>query len=209
MTTPQILELLYSFNTFSPEFSSCLDRLIQSDKEDRYLSSLRGPELTRLVDFLDRVRILPSASFQLTKKTLQALGIIPVTEDVSRRCLHKLQAICSDSGILPSSHIISGDLARVGDYAVDSTNLSDVWKGTLKGVEVCIKLPRITIKDRQHIEKVSDRYWHTISYLLKYACWWIGILQGGDHVEKVETSKYCSVHWRYAGSLAICVRVDA
>ena len=171
MTTPQILELLYSFNTFSPEFSSCLDRLIQSDKEDRYLSTLQGPELTRLVDFLDRVRVLPPTSFPPAyEKTLQALGIIPVTEDVSRRCLHKLQAICSDSGILPSSHIVSGGLVRVGDYPVASTNLSDVWEGTLKGAKVCIKHPRITIKDRQHIEKVSDRHWHTVSYLLTYAC---------------------------------------
>ena len=63
MTTPQTLQRLYSFNTFSPEFSRCLDNLIQSDEEDRYLLGLQGPELTRLVDFLDRVRVLPSASF--------------------------------------------------------------------------------------------------------------------------------------------------
>ena len=157
MTTPQILHLLYSFNTFTPEFSSSLDRLIQSDGEDHYLSTLQGPELTHLVDFLDRVRVLSSASFQLTKKTLQALGIIPVTEDVSRRCLHKLQAICSDSGILPSSHIVSGGLVRVGDYPVASTNLSDVWEGTHGSAKVCIKSPRITIKDRHDIEKVSSR----------------------------------------------------
>ena len=158
MTTPQILELLYSFNTFSPEFTRCLDRLIQSDKEDRYLSSLQGPELTRLVDFLDRVRVLLSTSFPPAyEKTLQALGIIPVTEDVSRRCLHKLQAVCSHHGILPSSHIISGGLVRVGDYPVASTNLSDVWEGTHGSTKVCIKHPRITIKDRKHIEKVSDR----------------------------------------------------
>ena len=62
MTTPKILQLLYSFNTFSPEFSLCLDRLIQSDEEDHYLSNLQGLELTRLVDFLDKVRVFPSAS---------------------------------------------------------------------------------------------------------------------------------------------------
>ena len=77
MTTPQILELLYSFNTFSPEFSHCLDRLIKSDEEDRYLLSLQGPELTRLVDFLDRVRVLPSPSSQLTKKPCRPSGSSP------------------------------------------------------------------------------------------------------------------------------------
>ena len=67
MTTPQILQLLYSFNTFSPEFSRCLDRLIQSDEEDHYLSNLQELELTRLVDFLDKVRVLPLASSSLRK----------------------------------------------------------------------------------------------------------------------------------------------
>ena len=67
MPTSKILRRLYSFNTFSPEFSRCLDRLIQSDEKDQYLSNLPGSELTRLVDFLDKVRILPLASLQLTK----------------------------------------------------------------------------------------------------------------------------------------------
>ena len=158
MTTLQSLQTLYSFSTFSPQFSHCLDRLIQSDDEDNYLLGLQGSELTRLVDFLDKVRVLSSVSFQLTKKSLQALGIIPVTEDVSRRCLHKLQAICSHSRILPSSYIISGGLVRVGDYPVASTNLSDVWQGTHGSTKVCIKHPKITIRDRQGTEKVRNRY---------------------------------------------------
>ena len=90
MTTPQILRLLYSFNTFTPEFSSSLDRLIQSDGEDHYLSTLQGPELTRLVDFLDRVRVLSSASFQLTKKPCRPSGsfLSPKTfpDDVYTSC---------------------------------------------------------------------------------------------------------------------------
>ena len=99
MATPQILQLLYSFNTFCPEFSRCLDRLIQSDGEEHYLSNLQGSDKTRLVDFLDRVRPLLFASFQFTKQILQAFGTIPVTEDISRRCLHKLPAnrlICQE-----------------------------------------------------------------------------------------------------------------
>src|ERR1700753_3455308 len=41
------------------------------------------------------------------------------------------------------------------------------------------------------------------------ACWHIGVLQGGDHVETSETSEYCSLHWRYSRSFAICIGVDA
>ena len=209
MSTSQLLQYVYSFNTFSPEFSRCLDLLIQSDDADHYLLGLQGPELTRLVDFLDRVRVIRLAPFQLTKKILQALGIIPVTEDVSRRCLNKLQDICSHHRILPPSHIISGRLARVGDCEVASTNLSDVWEGTFNGARVCIKCPRINRRERQAMEKVSVRYWHTVSYLLKYTFWHIGILQGSNHLEKIETREYCSLRRRYARSLAICVRVDA
>ena len=132
-----------------------------------------------------------------------------MTEDVSQRCLHKLQAICSHSRILPSSYIIPGGLVIAGDCAVASTNLSNVWEGTHNGAKVCIKSPRVATRDRQEIEKVSGWYWHTVSYLLKYTCRRTGILQGGNHVEKIETSEYCSLHRRYAKSIAICVRMDA
>ena len=118
---------------------------------------------------------------------LQALGIIPVTEDVSRRCLNKLQDICSHHGIVPPSHIISGGLVRVGDYPVASTNLSDVWEGTHNGAKVCIKSPRVNTRERQAIEKVCVRCWHALSYLLKYTCRRIGVLQGSNRVEKFET----------------------
>ena len=49
----------------------------------------------------------------------------------------------------------------------------------------------------------------TVSYLLKYTRRCIGILQGSGRVEKVDTSEYRSLRRRYAGSLAICIRVDA
>lgn len=128
-----------------------------------------------------------------------------MTDDVSRRCLRKLQTICSHRRILPSSHIASGDLVKVGDYAIASTALSDVWEGRLGSTRVCIKSPKITTRDHQEIEEVSNRRWHTVSYLLKRT----GILQGGGRVETVETSECCSPHRRYAEASAISVRVDA
>ena len=70
MTTPQILQRLYSLKTSSPDFSHYLHSLIQRDRKDHYLHNLQGPALTQLVDFLDRVRIFPSASLQLTKQIL-------------------------------------------------------------------------------------------------------------------------------------------
>ena len=45
---------------------------MRSDEEELYVPSLQRPELTRLVDFLDRVRALPLASLRLTKRTLRS-----------------------------------------------------------------------------------------------------------------------------------------
>jgi len=61
MTTSQVLQHLYSLDTSSPDFLRCLHFLMWNDEEERYLISLQGSELARLVDFLDEVRPLPLA----------------------------------------------------------------------------------------------------------------------------------------------------
>ena len=108
-----VIQRLYSLSSSSPELYRCLYDLIQTDDEEQYLSSLQGSELTRLVDFLDGVHPSPPVSLQLMKQTLQLLDVTPITDDVSRRCLHKLQAICGRHNVLPSSYNVSGDLTRV------------------------------------------------------------------------------------------------
>ena len=155
MDTSEILRHLYSLDTSSPDFSRYLYHLIQSDGEDHYLLDLQGSDSIRLVDFLDKVRVPPSASLQLTEQASQALTIIPATDDVSRLCLHKLQVICSHHGTLPSSYNIAGGLTKVSDYPVASGGFADVWEGTHNSIKVCIKCPKITIKNRRGVEKVN------------------------------------------------------
>ena len=58
--TSRILQHLYSLHTSSPDFIRYLNSLIQSDNEEGYLTSLEEPELTRLLDLLDKVRAAPS-----------------------------------------------------------------------------------------------------------------------------------------------------
>ena len=62
MATSQVLTHLYSIDTSSLEFSRHLHRLIQHDEEEEYLTTLQGPELLKLVDFLDAVGSLPYQS---------------------------------------------------------------------------------------------------------------------------------------------------
>ena len=164
MYTSQVLHHLSSLDTSSPDFLRYLYCLIRSDEKEQYLSSLQGLELIRLVDFLDGVRSFPLASFQLTGRTVQILGAAPITDDVFRRCLHKLRTICSHHAILPSVYTISGDLTRVGDNPVAFGGFSDVWEGIHNGSRVCIKHLRVTEQDREAVEKVN--IWHRLIFFL-------------------------------------------
>jgi hypothetical protein len=56
---------------------------------------------------------------------------------------------------LPSSYTIAGDLSKVGDHAVNSGGFADVWKGIHNGRKVCIKVPRLTVQNREAVNKVS------------------------------------------------------
>ena len=158
MATSGVLQHLYSLGTSSHDLLRYLHCLIQSDDQEQYLTSLRGSELTRLVDFLDRVRLSPPVSFYLTDEILQALDVTPITDDVSRRCLHKLQAICGHHRILPHSYNVYGDLTTVNSYPVAHGGFSDVWEGTNDGKRVCIKLLKLTQQTCQVVEKVCMCY---------------------------------------------------
>jgi hypothetical protein len=61
MSASQALQHLYSPDPSSPDFLRALYGFIRLDKEEQCSSSLQGPELARLVDFLDAVRPLSSA----------------------------------------------------------------------------------------------------------------------------------------------------
>jgi len=157
MTTSQVLQHLYSLDNSSPYLLRYLYCLMRSDEEEHYLSSLRGSELARLVDFLDEVCPLPSTLCSITKQTLQALDAIPGTDQVSRQCLHKLQAICGQHMTLPSSHNVSGDLTRVGDHPIASGGFADVWEGIHGDRKVCIKFLRLAMNNYEPLAKVRLR----------------------------------------------------
>ena len=55
MPASEIIQRLYTLKTASPDFLRVLHAWIRSDEDEVYSRSLRGGELTRLVDFLDSV----------------------------------------------------------------------------------------------------------------------------------------------------------
>ena len=130
MSTHWILHCLYSLDHSSPDSSRRLRSLIWHDEREQFLTSLQGPQLARLVDFLDQVRVFPSVFCLATNRIPQTLSAISADDDLSRQCLHKLQAICSHRAILPSSYIVSGQLSRIGSGPIAPGAIADVWEGT-------------------------------------------------------------------------------
>ena len=170
MSTSLILQRLYPLDASSPDFLRHIYCLIQYDEKEQYLTSLQGSELTRLVDFLDKVHAVPSAFHQFTKQTPQALDATHTTADITRECLNKLQAICGHHAVLPSSYITSGEIARVGDGPIALGAIADVWEGTYNSKKVSIKSLRIRTQDSQTLKKVRIRYGTPSSPILKNAC---------------------------------------
>ena len=71
---------------------------------------------------------------------------------------------------LPSSHIVSGDLARIGKGPIFG-GFADVWQGTHGGREVCIKALRISLNDDESLAKVCIRRLHAISLSTEHRLW--------------------------------------
>ena len=158
ISAPWILYRLYSLDTSSLNFQRNLYSLFRYDEEEHYLSSLRGSELARLADFLDGVCTLPSAFYQFMKQTPQALSVISAKHDISRQCQHKLQEICAHCSTLPSSHIVSGQIVRVGRGPIAVNATADVWEGTYRGKKVSIKSLKIPSNGDQTIKEVRIQY---------------------------------------------------
>jgi len=162
MSASQVLQRLYSLDTSSPDFSRLLYGLIRQDEGETYSFSLEGSELARLVDLLDEVRTLLLAFHPVTKQNLQALSAIPTTDDLSRQCLYKLQAICGCHMTLPSSYTVPGEITRVGDRPIALGGFADVWEGTHGDRKVCVKLLRVSLNDDQTLKKVRIWHWNII-----------------------------------------------
>jgi len=131
--------ILYSLDSLDPSSLDSLHHLypfIRHDEEEQYSTGLQGAELARLVDFLD-----------------EALSTTSVNDDISRQCLHRLQAICGHHATLPSSYIISSETARVGYGLAAPGTIADVWQGTYRGKKVTIKCLLIHAKNYQTIKQ--------------------------------------------------------
>ena len=209
MSTPWILYRLYSLDASSPDFLRVLCSLIRYDEKEQYLIGLQGSELARMVDFLDKVYAVPSAFHQFTKQTPQALSVIPITDNVARECLNKLQTICGRHATLPSSYIVSGEIVRVGDGPIALGAIADVWEGSYRGKKVSVKSLGVAMKNYQATKKVRILCGTSLSRLLKTLVGPVVILRRRHYVEKIKASEHRPFHWRHNTPFANRLGVDA
>lgn len=73
----------------------------------------------------------------------QVLNSLDPTAVAFRRTLRKLQGICASQSLLPSSHILSNDHLNIQEEPFASGGYSDVYKGILSGLDVCVKELRV------------------------------------------------------------------
>ena len=153
----QALRQLYSVEPSSPDLLRVLYALIRIDENEQYSSDLEEEELTRLVDFLDNVRIVFLAPRPITNEISKALFFVDTSDDIFRRCLRKFQSLHNSHTTKQPSHIISGDLTRIGESAIAYGGFADVWQGDQGGKRVCIKVLRIPLNDTGYLKKVRIR----------------------------------------------------
>ena len=158
MSASWILHRLYSQDPSSLGFLRHLSSLIRHDEEEHFLTSLQGSELARLVDFLDGVRTLLFAFYPATKGVLQSLGAISTNHKISRQCLRKLQAICDQNSTLPSSYILSDEIATADDGPIAHGDNIELLEGSCGGRKVSIIRPRAFSDDDETHRKVCVRY---------------------------------------------------
>jgi len=188
-----------------------LHLLIQLDEREQYLTSIQGPELTRLVEFLGEVPILPSAPCLVIKQALQTLNILSTHDAVSQQCLHKLQAVCAHRGTLPRSYIVSGDFTRVGRHPTKHFlgGIVEVWEGTCRHRRVSVNCLKVPLNGDQVLQKVCIWCSTSLSRLLKNTCGPVVILQRGRYLEKVKAPEHRPFHRRYNKSSANHLGMDA
>ena len=196
--TSRILQRLYSLDASSPEFLRLLHCLIQYDEEERYSTNLEGPEVMRLVDFLDKVRAIPSTLHRSRDRPLQALDMLPINNDVARECLKKLHAICADRGAFPSSHILSSELVRTETYVINTSG--GYQRGTYRGKKVDI----ISLDRRGPRKKVRTQYCVSSQRCSQISSGAAGVRRFDLCAQNAKSPEHSPSHWRDDGSFAGC-----
>ena len=210
MSTPWVLHRLYTLDTSSLDFSRSLYSLIRYDEKEQYLISLQGPELARLVDFLDEVRTV-SSSFHtssvreiLNRPSVPSLQPTMLYENVYTSC--KQSAVTTrpyhprTSCLVKSPEWVMAQSLLVAPpiYGKAFMMVRESPSSVGESLQTATRLPR-SVCGPACLYQV-----HSMTPVVTAV-----ILQERHHVEKVKAPKHCPFRWRYAKLPASCLGVDA
>jgi serine/threonine protein kinase len=135
-----LLERLTDFDASSESSMRILQHALDSPADVRFAMRLRGQDAQRIIDILD----------QAMHSTQAHPGIV----EKFHRTLIKT---CGQTGLLPSSYMLSEGLTKIGNLPIASGGFADVWKGLYKDHGVAIKSLRVYDMSKfDDIRKAND-----------------------------------------------------
>jgi hypothetical protein len=107
------------------------------------------------IDYLSSVRPRSFAfPMRFQAHALQSLVVSDPSSDVYAQGLRRLRSLCRATGLTPSSSIVPGEVAGMSLRPISQTPFSDVWKASLKGRDVAVKVLRLHADEREEVAKV-------------------------------------------------------
>jgi len=156
MSSPSSLALqqLDCLDKSSPDFQDKVSNILYGQDYVRCVQNLQASDSVWLVDYLNDVRFrVPLLCSPL--KLAQACDRLDPFSPASRKCFSELRDVCGRGAILPTTVARSSCLLETDSDPFAQGGFGDVYLGTLKGAQVCIKrLRRYSQDDQQKDSKV-------------------------------------------------------
>ncbi|KAF9790828.1 kinase-like domain-containing protein [Thelephora terrestris] len=121
---------LCGHNPSDGTYRRLLQELLTHQDLKTYIHGLQEADLQGFVELLD-----------------EALNRIPATEDLFSKTLRRLQSICSNRGILPSSYLIPSENLSKRPEPIAPGDFGDAFEADLDGKKACIKTLRSYAQD--------------------------------------------------------------
>lgn len=96
------------------------------------------------IDWLDQVRGTGARPFCVRADTVKALLSVEADDELYNPAVHRLKALCQESGCLPASSTLPSDIVYEQE-PISSSGYSDVYRGELAGQPSALKVLRLHI----------------------------------------------------------------
>jgi hypothetical protein len=133
-----------------------LDAIEGAADKDAYYSQEGVDQLSDV-----RTQMLPPPLYALCSRLTQLLASFNSSDPSYPRGVRHLRRMCREADLVPTSCILSKEVVR-SSTEPSRSNFSDVWKGSLDGHAVALKVLRLHGDERDHVKKVcSDLLQHS------------------------------------------------